>query len=341
MSESTPLLAGQGISKRYGGVIAVDGVDIEVSAGEILGLVGPNGAGKTTLVDVISGVQQMDAGTLTLLGRPLTGSSSRRARAGLARTFQHPQLALSLTIAENLEVGRTARRFPGFFKMLGRSVTGVLDIEPAADLEAVERIADELGITGLDRRADRLTLGEQRLVEVGRALCQDPDVLLLDEPFAGSDADSLAGIADVIRAAARPRPRHHPRRPQRRPRRLARRPHDAARERTGRRSSARPRRASPATRCVGSTSAPPSTRRRPSRTRPPRPASGWWSPMHSLDIEQLTVHYGRAVAVDGVSVKVPGGAVTCLVGPERGRQEQHHPRRLRRGEGERLGRARR
>src|SRR6185295_7940708 len=200
MSESTPLLSGQGISKRYGGVIAVDGVVIEVSAGEILGLVGPNGAGKTTLVDVISGVQQMDTGTLTLLGRPLTGSSSRRARAGLARTFQHPQLALSLTIAENLEVGRTARRFPGFFKMLGRSVTGVLDIEPAADLDAVERIADELGITGLDRRADRLTLGEQRLVEVGRALCQDPDVLLLDEPFAGSDADSLAGIADVIRA---------------------------------------------------------------------------------------------------------------------------------------------
>jgi branched-chain amino acid transport system ATP-binding protein len=195
-----PLLTGQGISKRYGGVVAVDAVDIEVSAGEILGLVGPNGAGKTTLVDVISGVQQMDAGTLTLLGRPLTGSSSRRARAGLARTFQHPQLALSLTVAENLEVGRTARRFPGFFKMLGRSITGVFDIQPAGDLDAVERIADELGITGLDRRADRLTLGEQRLVEVGRALCQDPDVLLLDEPFAGSDADSLAGIADVIRA---------------------------------------------------------------------------------------------------------------------------------------------
>ena len=195
-----PLLTGEGISKRYGGVVAVDDVEIAVSAGEILGLVGPNGAGKTTLVDLISGVQQMDSGTLTLLGRPLTGSSSRRARAGLARTFQHPQLALSLTIAENLEVGRTARRFPGFFKMLGRSITGVLDIQPAADLDAIERIADELGITGLDRRADSLTLGEQRLVEVGRALCQEPDVLLLDEPFAGSDADSLAGIADVIRA---------------------------------------------------------------------------------------------------------------------------------------------
>ena len=142
----------------------------------------------------------MDAGTLTLLGRPLTGSSSRRARAGLARTFQHPQLALSLTIAENLEVGRTARRFPGFFKMLGRSITGVLDIQPAADLDAIERIADELGITGLDRRADS-TDARRAAPRRGRpGAVPGPDVLLLDEPFAGSDADSLAGIADVIRA---------------------------------------------------------------------------------------------------------------------------------------------
>jgi len=197
---TAPVLEVRGLRLDFDGFVALDDVDLTVEQGELRFLIGPNGAGKTTLVDLISGVQQMDSGTLTLLGRPLTGSSSRRARAGLARTFQHPQLALSLTIAENLEVGRTARRFPGFFKMLGRSITGVLDIQPAADLDAIERIADELGITGLDRRADSLTLGEQRLVEVGRALCQEPDVLLLDEPFAGSDADSLAGIADVIRA---------------------------------------------------------------------------------------------------------------------------------------------
>ncbi len=200
MSDREPLLTGTGIRKRYGGVVAVDGVDISVSSGEILGLVGPNGAGKTTLVDLISGVQQMDSGTLTLLGRPLVGTSSNRARAGLARTFQHPQLALSLTVAENLLVGRTARRFPGFFRMIGQAITGVFDTEPDDALDAVERIADELGIGGLDRPADALTLGEKRLVEVGRALCQEPDVLLLDEPFAGSDAESLAGIAEVIRS---------------------------------------------------------------------------------------------------------------------------------------------
>ena len=197
---ATTLLTGRGISKRYGGVVAVDGVDIDVDAGEILGLVGPNGAGKTTLVDLISGAQEMDAGSLTLSGRPLSGPSSRRARRGLARTFQHPQLALALTVAENLEIGRAARRFPTFLHMLGQAFAGIVRPEPAGDVAAVEQIAHELGITGLDRRADLLTLGEQRLVEVGRALCQEPDVLLLDEPFAGSDADSLAGIADVIRA---------------------------------------------------------------------------------------------------------------------------------------------
>lgn len=199
MTNNEPLLAGQGICKRYGGVIAVDDVDIDVSAGEILGLVGPNGAGKTTLVDLISGAQEMDAGTLTLRGRRLSGPAARRARRGLARTFQHPLLAPTLTVAENLEVGRAARRFPTFFHMVGRAFGGMLDTEPGDDLDDIERIAHDLGIDGLHRPASLLTLGEQRLVEVGRALCQEPGVLLLDEPFAGSDADSLAGIADVIR----------------------------------------------------------------------------------------------------------------------------------------------
>jgi branched-chain amino acid transport system ATP-binding protein len=200
MSPEEVLLSGHGIQKRYGGVIAVDSVDFDVSAGEILGLVGPNGAGKTTLVDLISGAQQADAGTLQLHGRPLKGSPSRRARRGLARTFQHPQLALSLTVAENLLVGRTARRHPSFVHMVMSGFAGVVQTQNGEDLRAVETIAAELGIDRIARRADALTWGEQRLVEVGRALCQEPEVLLLDEPFAGSDADGLAGIADVIRS---------------------------------------------------------------------------------------------------------------------------------------------
>ena len=200
MSAGELLLSGRGIAKRYGGVIAVDAVDIDVSAGEILGLVGPNGAGKTTLVDLICGAQEMDAGTLSLQGRALTGPSSRRSQRGLARTFQHPQLAQFLTVAENLGVGRAARRHSSFVRMALSGLAGMFRTEPDEDLRDVATIAAELGITRLDRRADALTLGEQRLVEVGRALCQAPLVLLLDEPFAGSDAESLAGIADVIRS---------------------------------------------------------------------------------------------------------------------------------------------
>ncbi|MCU1502917.1 MAG: hypothetical protein JWM12_2271 [Ilumatobacteraceae bacterium] len=200
MTAGDVLLSGRGISKRYGGVVAVDSVDVDVAAGEILGLVGPNGAGKTTLVDLICGAQEADAGTLSLQGRPLDGPSSRRAHRGLARTFQHPQLALSLTVAENLQVGRAARRNSRFGRMIVSGLAGIFRTEPADDLRDIETVAAELGITRLERRADALTLGEQRLVEVGRALCQEPLVLLLDEPFAGSDAESLAGIADIIRS---------------------------------------------------------------------------------------------------------------------------------------------
>jgi branched-chain amino acid transport system ATP-binding protein len=195
-----PLLEGRGLGKRYGGVTALYDVDVQVGAGEILGLVGPNGAGKTTLVDLISGAQESDGGTLTLQGAPLRGTASKRARQGLARTFQHPRLALELTVAENLLVGRTARRHRSMAGMVISAFRGVFRTQDAADIDAVEQIAAELGMRYLDRRADELTLGEQRLAEVGRALCQEPVLLLLDEPFAGSDADSLSGIAEVIRA---------------------------------------------------------------------------------------------------------------------------------------------
>lgn len=195
-----PLLVGRGLGKNYGGVIAVDDVDIDVNAGEILGLVGPNGAGKTTLVDLISGIQESDTGSLTIRGEPLVGSASRRARMGLARTFQHPQLALSLTVAENMIVGASAVRNPGFAAMLREAFVGAIAPARDADLRIVEEVAGELGIEDLERLGAELTLGEQRLVEVGRALCQDPDVLLLDEPFAGADSDGLAGIVDVVRS---------------------------------------------------------------------------------------------------------------------------------------------
>ncbi len=192
------LLVGRGLSKRYGGVDALVDVSFSLRAGEVLGLVGPNGAGKTTLVDLISGAQPATAGELTLRGQKLSGPASRRARAGLARTFQYPQLALELSVRDNLLLGRAARRHASVWRMVAGVPLGVLRPRTAEDDRAVEALAEELFISRLDRPAGDLTLGEQRLVEVGRALGQDPLVLLLDEPFAGSDAHGVAGIADVI-----------------------------------------------------------------------------------------------------------------------------------------------
>jgi len=179
-------------------VVALAEVSIRLGAGEILGLVGPNGAGKTTLVDVISGTQRANAGSLTLRGKALRGPASRRAQLGLARTFQYPQLALDLSVKDNLTVGRVARRHRSFLTMSLSALRGAFWRPDAADSAVVDSIADELHLEGLERQARDLTLGEQRLVEVGRALAQEPLVLLLDEPFAGSDAAGVAGIVDVI-----------------------------------------------------------------------------------------------------------------------------------------------
>jgi branched-chain amino acid transport system ATP-binding protein len=197
------LLVGRGLTKRYGGVTALEDVSFSLKAGEILGLVGPNGAGKTTLVDLISGTQAATAGELSLRGRRLSGPASRRAQAGLARTFQYPQLAHDLTARDNMLVGRAARRHSSVLRMVASAFVGMVLPRQRSDDQALETIAAELGIERIDRDAGDLTLGEQRLVEVGRALSQDPLVLLLDEPFAGSDAHGVAGIVEVIRTVQR------------------------------------------------------------------------------------------------------------------------------------------
>jgi branched-chain amino acid transport system ATP-binding protein len=196
---NTFLLEGRGLSKHYGGVMAVQGVDINLSRGEVLGLVGPNGAGKTTLVDVIAGTQSADAGDLSLNGMRLHGSPARRARAGLARTFQHPLLAQSLTVRENLLVGRSGIAHSSPLQILKGIVLGILRPTNLPDQNAVTLLAGDVGLHELNRLVRNLTLGEQRLVEVGRALGQDPLVMLLDEPFAGADSSGIRAIVEVVR----------------------------------------------------------------------------------------------------------------------------------------------
>ncbi|WP_181779946.1 ABC transporter ATP-binding protein [Pseudonocardia pini] len=198
-SGSRPLLAASGLCKDYGGVRAVRDVSFELGRGEVLGLIGPNGAGKTTLVDLLSGVQRDDGGSVLVDGRPVGRAAFRRARSGFARTFQHPQLALGLTVRQNILLGRTARTDHGLWRMVTGPVRGALRPRGPADDRLVATLLAEVGLDRPDRRAGDLTLGEQRLVEVARALAQDPLVLLLDEPFAGADASGVAGIARAVR----------------------------------------------------------------------------------------------------------------------------------------------
>jgi branched-chain amino acid transport system ATP-binding protein len=199
----SPLLVGRSLVKRYGGVVAVDHADIAVAAGECLGLVGPNGAGKTTLVDLVTGAQSSDGGTLELQGRPLTGTAAARSRRGLARTFQHPQLALDLTVRQNLALGRTARTMSSVAGMVRSLVGGFLRVRDDETEAAVEEVAADVRLGDIDRPCRDLSLGEQRLAEVARAVLQDPLVMLLDEPFAGADANGVAGVSEAIRTVQR------------------------------------------------------------------------------------------------------------------------------------------
>ena len=196
---SDPILHCREVSKTYGAVRAVDSVSLTVHAGEVLGLVGPNGAGKTTLVDLIGGEQRPDTGTIHAVGRPLTGPPSRRARFnGMARTFQHPQVALDMTVRENMSVGLAARSMGSLGGMLRQLLRGMVSAsDPGLNLE-VDRVAAALGLEAIDRYCMELTLGELRLLEVGRALLMKPALMLLDEPFAGSDARGVSGIRSAI-----------------------------------------------------------------------------------------------------------------------------------------------
>lgn len=188
----------RGLRRRFGGVAAVDGVDLDVPAGAVTALIGPNGAGKTTLFHCVTGLDAADAGTVTLAGRALTGPPHARARAGLAWTFQRIELFTGLTVAENAQVGAENRRgsrswaklvgLPGPWRVEGRAVDSVLE---------------RLGLAALaDVPAGTLPTGTMRLVELARALAAEPVALLLDEPASGLDDHQIERLARVLRELA-------------------------------------------------------------------------------------------------------------------------------------------
>ncbi|MBY6386184.1 ATP-binding cassette domain-containing protein [Rhodococcus erythropolis] len=197
----TRLLEVSGLHKSYGGVRAVDDVSFSVGPGEVIGLVGPNGAGKTTLVDCIFGTQQADSGTVALAGAALTGPSERRARQGLSRTFQHPQLAAELDAVDNIIPGLYGHKITSPLHSLWWAIKGPFENWDRTAQRARE-IAARYSVTDVESACGDLSLGAQRLVEVARAMATEPDVLLLDEPFAGADHDGIAAISGAVRSIA-------------------------------------------------------------------------------------------------------------------------------------------
>lgn len=182
-----PCLTVRGLTKRYGGLVAVKEVDLDLRPGEILGLIGPNGSGKTTALNLLSGMLKPDAGEVRFDGRPVTRlAPERRARLGIARTFQLVRVLPSLDLRENVMAGLAFRAKP---------LWGA-----AAEAEAA-RLLDRVGLAALGgRKAAELTYIDQKRLELARALALSPRLLLLDEWLAGLNPSELQDGIALIRS---------------------------------------------------------------------------------------------------------------------------------------------
>ncbi|MNR98247.1 Lipopolysaccharide export system ATP-binding protein LptB [compost metagenome] len=187
-----------GVSKRFGGLQALSDVNIKIMQGQIYGLIGPNGAGKTTFFNVITGLYQADSGSFELAGKPYSPSAPHKvAKAGIARTFQNIRLFGEMTALENVMIGRHVRTHQGLF--------GAVFHHKAARREEAEirqRAMELLEFVGIAKFAERtarhLSYGDQRRLEIARALATDPQLLALDEPAAGMNATEKLGLRELL-----------------------------------------------------------------------------------------------------------------------------------------------
>jgi branched-chain amino acid transport system ATP-binding protein len=197
------LLEASGVSKRFGGLQALQGVSFSIAGGEVYGLIGPNGAGKTTLFNLLTGIYAPDEGGFRFEGRPLDGlGPDRIAAAGIARTFQNIRLFANLSTLENVMIGRHVRTRAGVWGAILRTPATVRE-ERGIEVRALE-LLDYVGIRSrANDPAGTLPYGDQRRLEIARALATEPRLLALDEPAAGMNpAETLAlrRLIESIRA---------------------------------------------------------------------------------------------------------------------------------------------
>jgi branched-chain amino acid transport system permease protein len=192
-----PLLQVQAVRKEFGGLVAVNDISFDIRAGDIVGLIGPNGAGKSTTFNLITGVLSLTSGQVRYRGEDIGGLPSREiARRGISRTFQHVKMIPEMTVLENVALG-------GYLRGKAGTLRAMLRLDRAEERGLFAEAERQLARIGMADRmhelAGNLALGPQRLMEIARALCSDPALLLLDEPAAGLRHKEKQALADVLR----------------------------------------------------------------------------------------------------------------------------------------------